>query len=514
MTKSIETDSENWRKRYYAQGDEHDALKERYREHVELLQRIVSRLCLTVDDSAPEFEREISVLRKKLKGELSSLPALGESLADIDQLLLAQQEQDVGIKVSLPETTGTKPQRKSFWQRFRKRLKADDEPSEHSQDRIEVVPEDFVELPGAEQLKEVLESTPGYGAIASKVADILNSLLSQMSYPESAQKDLQALRLRIAGRVNWYELPPTLEDLSSLVLASVGKGQRQFDSFLHELDQQLNTIALFLQEHDQRDQTWVELSQKLHDAINQQGVSFSDRAFSGQRPEVLEAQLKKSIREHLEDISEITVGFVKKGEKLSAGFKPQLDEMQQNLKRLVTEEKKLRNKLKEERTLALKDTLTDLPNREAYDERLEFDYQRWLRYRNPTVIVAGDIDHFQDINDRFGQLSGDRTLQIIAKELRRRIRKTDFIARYGGEEFVLVLPLTKLDAAKEVVEKLRQTTANLPLHFRAQRVQLTMSFGLAEFAECEHFSRMTDKAELALAQAKADGRNCVRVWEE
>lgn len=514
MAKSNQADSENWRKRYYEQGDEHDALKERYREHVELLQRIVSRLCLTVDDAAPEFEREIRELRKKLKGELSSLPALSESLADIDQLLLAQQEQEEGIKVSLPESTGTAPQKKSLWQRFRNRLKSDDAPLEEHQERIEVVPEDFVELPGADQLKEVLESTPGYGAIASKVADTLNSLLSQLSYPESAQKDLQALRLRIASRVNWYELPPTLEDLSSLILASVGKGQRQFDSFLHELDQQLNSIALFLNEHDQRDQTWVELSQKLHDAINEQGASLSSREFGGKTPEVIEAQLKKSIKEHLEDISEITVGYVKRGEKLSAGFKPQLEQMQGKLKSLVNEQQKLRAKLKEERTLALTDTLTELPNREAYDERLEFEYLRWLRYQNPTVIVAGDIDHFQDINDRFGHASGDRTLQIIAKELRKRIRKTDFIARYGGEEFVLVLPLTELEAAKEVIEKLRQTTANLPFHFRAQRVQLTMSFGLAQFAECEHFSRMTDRAELALAQAKADGRNCVRVWEE
>ena len=516
MAKSKTTDPENWRKRYYEQGEQHDALKERYREHVELLQRILSRLCLTVDDSVPEFEREIRELRKKLRGELSSLPSLAESLADIDQLLLAQQEHDESIRVSLPASTGTTPQKRGLWQRLRKRFVADDRTQfpDSDEERIEVVPEDFVELPGADQLKEVLESTPGYGAIASKVADTLNSLLSQMSYPESAQKDLQALRLRIAGRVNWYELPPTLEDLSSLILASIGKGQRQFDNFLHELDQQLNSMSLFLQEHDQRDQTWLELSLKLHDAIHQQGQSLSSRAFDSRSPEVFEAQLKKSIREHLEDISEITVGYVKRGEKLSAGFKPQLDEMQGKLKRLVQEQKALRSKLKQERKLALTDTLTELPNREAYDERLEFEYLRWLRYRNPAVIVAGDIDHFQDINDRFGHLSGDRTLQIIAKELRKRIRNTDFIARYGGEEFVLVLPLTKLDVAKEVIEKLRRTVASLPFHFRAQRVQLTMAFGLVEFDECEHFSRLTDRAELALTRAKTDGRNCVRVWTE
>lgn len=521
----------NWRQRYLKQGDELDANQARYREHIELLQRLVSRLSLTVDDSNADFHREIKQLRQKLKGELTSLPALSESLAHIDHLLLAQQEGESAIRITLPEDTGTITKKPSLWKRVAEPLKqvwqsksnADAASNNdggansddlHQEARIEVVPEDFIELPGAEKLKEVLESTPGYGAIASKVADTLNGLLSQLSYPESAQADLQALRLRIAGRVNWYELPPTLEDLSRLIISSVGKGQRQFDSFLQELDEQLASLQSFLLEHHARDQTWIELSQQFQEAISEQNTALTDRVSSSADSEQLEAELKDSIREHIEQIANTTLKYVKQGEQLSEGFQPQLTLMRERIESMTAEQEALRKRLKDERHKALLDVLTQLPNREAYDERLEFEFDRWQRYKEPVVLVLADIDHFEQINERYGHLSGDRTLQIIAKEMRHRIRKTDFISRYTGEQFGFILPQTKLDIAEQVVDKLRQTVSQLPFHFRAQRVQLTLSFGVVAFDDCSEFLTLTERANEALARAKADGRNCVRLWSK
>ncbi|WP_156493228.1 GGDEF domain-containing protein, partial [Oleiphilus sp. HI0125] len=309
----------------------------------------------------------------------------------------------------------------------------------------------------------------------------------------------------------WYELPPTLEDLSNLIIASMGKGQRQFETFLHELDQQLQVMTDFLSGHDERDQTWLDLSKQLEQSVNEKRIALELNADGQPIPE-LEKQLKDSIREHLEDISDIAVEFVKRGEKLSAGFQPELEAVQQGVQSLLLEQKKLRSQLEEERHSALEDVLTGLASREAYDERLEFEYLRWQRYKKPVALCAADIDHFDSINERYGHLSGDRTLQIIGKELKERMRKTDFVARYGGEKFIFILPVTKIDVAEQVMEKLRKTIMSLPLHFRAQRVKLTVSFGLVEFHECEHFSELSVKADQALAQAKRQGRNQVCVW--
>jgi len=514
MTNNKDPSDKDWRQRYLKQTDDTEALENRYNEHVELLQRIISRLCLTVDESSTQLHDEIRSLRGKLKGEHSSLPSLAESLSEIDKRLLSQQQEEASIKVSLPADTATKKIKTSVWSRVMDKLHAVASPLETAggetiEGRIEVVPEDFVELPGADKLKEVLESTPGYGAIASKVADILNGMLSQLNYPESAQSDLQALRLRIASRVNWYELPPTLEDVSNLVLASLGRGQRQFDGFLAVLDAQLESMTEFLHKHDDRDQTWLDLSKQLRESIEGQYDELSSMADAEYDHEDFERRLKTSIHEHLEQITQITVEHVRRGEKLSVGFRPELEKMRDKVRTLSSEQKALRKTLKEDRKQALTDPLTKLSSREAYDERLEFEFLRWQRYRKPVVLVAADIDHFKDINDQYGHLSGDRTLQIIGKELRQRLRKTDFIARYGGEKFVFILPVTELDVAREVIEKLRVTIANLPFHFKAKRVQLTVSFGLVPFTECVHFSELNTRAQAALLQAKQNGRNCV-----
>ena len=134
--------------------------------------------------------------------------------------------------------------------------------------------------------------------------------------------------------------------------------------------------------------------------------------------------------------------------------------------------------------------------------------------------MVADIDFFKKINDNYGHLSGDKVLQIIAKELRNRIRKTDFVARYGGEEFVLLLPETDLETAREVIEKVREMVGRLPFHFRDEHIQITMSFGLIEFKDGAQGSDpreikqaiLFERADEALYRAKANGRNRVELW--
>ena len=85
------------------------------------------------------------------------------------------------------------------------------------------------------------------------------------------------------------------------------------------------------------------------------------------------------------------------------------------------------------------DLLTELPNREAWQERLSFEYNRWQRYSHPLTVGVLDIDLFKRINDSYGHKAGDRVLQLVAREFRERLRTTDFVARFGGEEFVVLL---------------------------------------------------------------------------
>ena len=101
----------------------------------------------------------------------------------------------------------------------------------------------------------------------------------------------------------------------------------------------------------------------------------------------------------------------------------------------------------------------------------------------------------------------DIPLRIIATELRKRLRKTDFIARFGGEEFALLLPETPAAAGLKLLDNLRTGIENCPFHFKGARIQVTLSGGLASFAASDRAEQVFERADRALYRAKDSGRN-------
>jgi diguanylate cyclase len=124
------------------------------------------------------------------------------------------------------------------------------------------------------------------------------------------------------------------------------------------------------------------------------------------------------------------------------------------------------------------------------------------------VLAVCDLDHFKSINDNFGHLAGDKVLRIIAKTLRDRLRKTDFVARFGGEEFVILMPETERQEALQTLDAIRQAVAASPFHFRDKPVAITLSVGIAIFSDTATSDHVFERADTALYQAKQAGRNC------
>ena len=106
---------------------------------------------------------------------------------------------------------------------------------------------------------------------------------------------------------------------------------------------------------------------------------------------------------------------------------------------------------------------------------------------------------------------GDKVLKIIATELAKRLRKTDFIARFGGEEFVLLIPGTPLEGAQQLLETLRTAIESCPFHFKGERVTITLSAGVSAFAAGERAEQVFERADQALYRAKRSGRNRIEV---
>jgi diguanylate cyclase len=157
--------------------------------------------------------------------------------------------------------------------------------------------------------------------------------------------------------------------------------------------------------------------------------------------------------------------------------------------------------------LALLDTVTGLPNRLAYEERIEQELARWKRFGNPLTILIWDVDDFKSINDRFGHQAGDKALRVIAQSLKARLRETDFIARFGGEEFVCLLCGTQDEEALGVAQEMRSSVESNGFHSQGKPVPVTISCGVATFREGDTLDGVFSRADKALYRAKKAGKN-------
>lgn len=165
------------------------------------------------------------------------------------------------------------------------------------------------------------------------------------------------------------------------------------------------------------------------------------------------------------------------------------------------------------RHLSETDALTGLANRRAFDQQLNKEFQRYLRYRHPFCVVMVDIDWFKHINDTYGHPAGDHVLTEFAWRLRDHIRKTDVLARIGGEEFAILMPETSPLEAKKRTEALQKCINNTPFQLGNSAdspLMMTASFGISCVADNDLVAEASlIRADTALYKAKNSGRNQV-----
>jgi diguanylate cyclase (GGDEF)-like protein/PAS domain S-box-containing protein len=179
------------------------------------------------------------------------------------------------------------------------------------------------------------------------------------------------------------------------------------------------------------------------------------------------------------------------------------------IERDVTRERKLLLELEE---LSNKHHLTGLYNRRAMDNAMEHELARFHRSGIPFSYILLDLDHFKLINDRYGHPTGDKVLQLISDVIQHEKREYDFSARIGGEEFSILLPGTRLEQAKHFAERLGKQVSELCLSQGEEKIKITASFGVTEtINDDKSSSHLYKRVDEALYEAKAAGRDCIRV---
>lgn len=177
---------------------------------------------------------------------------------------------------------------------------------------------------------------------------------------------------------------------------------------------------------------------------------------------------------------------------------------------------RLRYAFEQIESLATLDPLTGLSNRRVFDERIAIEAKRSRRYGHPFGLIMLDLDHFKQINDRFGHENGDCALRQVAQELRTQAREEDIVARWGGEEFLVVI-LSCCDAkgAGVAAERMRGAVADREIDLAdAPALAVTISIGVASVPPGGDLASAIARADQAMYRAKSAGRNRVVVADE
>lgn len=153
------------------------------------------------------------------------------------------------------------------------------------------------------------------------------------------------------------------------------------------------------------------------------------------------------------------------------------------------------------------DTLTELPNRRAFDDELRRQLAEWHRDTVPLGMLLIDIDHFKGFNDQYGHQAGDFVLREVARTLRVTMRESHLVARFGGEEFAVVLPDMGVHGGCQAAERARRAIEGTQFNYEGRSLQVTVSCGATQAQSKESLSSLVKRADQALYASKAAGRN-------
>lgn len=346
---------------------------------------------------------------------------------------------------------------------------------------------------------------PSYSSVAEHIEDTLLGLLNDLSLPERHKAQAQSVRERLEHGLNWYELLPVLDDLAVLMLAINDSGQHEFEAYLQQLNERLESFQSHLQEasagHADNSTAARDLDSQLREQVD--GLQSSVQGAAD-----LDS-LKHILENRLEGLLGTMDQHQRQRDQREQEMAGRLQGLAERVASMEQEAMGYREHLEEQRQKALIDPLTGLPNRAAWSERVDQEVLQWQEQGGHLLMAILDLDHFKRINDSYGHLAGDKVLKIVANELRKRLRARDFIARFGGEEFVLLIPQTSLVNGYQLAQNLRQVVEACPFHFKGERVTITLSIGISAFRPGERSEVVLKRADEALYRAKHLGRNRV-----
>ena len=214
-------------------------------------------------------------------------------------------------------------------------------------------------------------------------------------------------------------------------------------------------------------------------------------------------EIKSAVVEKIKNITLLVSLRKKKEIKRAQVAKKNIKKLKKQINEAERDASEMSKKVKQFQTVALKDGLTGLYNRKAFDTRVKSALKAFNELGEPFSIVLFDVDKFKEINDTFGHVAGDTILKKVSQCLMETFRKNDFIARYGGDEFVVVIEgLTKEMARERILNFRKNLRKRRFTSYAKGDVTLTVSAGITLVAEGDTPESLVNRADKAMYASK------------
>ncbi|MBE8168462.1 MAG: GGDEF domain-containing protein [Shewanella sp.] len=477
-----------------------------------ILQNFISSLSIACKGHNPELDNKLAKFRR----QFDNYDSLKNSIADvidIERLLKSQYHQITLLldnsRANLVSITSQLQRVESLPDVVKKELgyfKQDLKKPFHTVwdylpkiEKLSAYYDQVIELQFSSDSK--LELTPKHQLLAKE----LLSLITELEFRTEQRDKVCTVQAILTGAFSADDLLSAYNAIISLLVDNLVREKNSAQEFLSALNETLTVVS---------DLTFTMQS---NDAKNQQSKGKLDAQVQGCVTEVESAirdandidVLRLQVNNQVKQLKAALAHKSEIEQKEKAQLQHSLLNMRSEIGGLNSELGVYKDKLHEQQKLNQTDQLTQLPNRAALEDRMSLEYQKLQRTKGNLWVAIADIDHFKNINDKFGHSTGDKTLQVIAQVMKNALRETEFVARFGGEEFVLLLPNVSDNDISPMLERVREKIKNIPFKFKDQRITITVSIGAAKVHLQEQIEETFDRADAALYRAKDESRDKV-----
>lgn len=329
----------------------------------------------------------------------------------------------------------------------------------------------------------------------------LLQLIDELDYGGDIGRDIADIQQQLLQQGEAGALPPLCLRLIELIIQGSRTERQHSTRFLARLNEGLEGMQGQFASSLSEGQSLVH-DRQAHDA----DLAGELRAIGAHLASQEQTRLTQEIEQHMTGIRGI-LGRHEQLQQREAALLGRLQALEHRVTELKQEAGDYRRRLTSQNEKLLIDDLTQIYNRTALNERLKTEFRRWQSTQQPLCITLLDIDHFKNINDKFGHLAGDKALRLIARTLRQSLRESDFVARFGGEEFVVLMLNVDPLLLHRPLEQLRRKIEAIPFRFKQERVTITVSMGATLLQSTDTITSALDRADQALYRAKNAGRN-------